>query len=352
MLGLLFISFFFFLSFLILSSGTFEEMSTGDIIALMPLCIGAVFIWGGYQILFELKGGILYLRKFGFQDSCKVLTYAITNAIGKRWRVVTLDDSNISSVGVSMWGRLSWNVGSILLILLLVTFISNNYDWFTGEKIDAALQSVLGDIWKNWEEGGLLLAFFGAIGRLIMSFFAVIVTGIFLGVITLIIFIFTGAMGTLSFFFVGNQISVLRAEFSRKISIIDGTKIESKTKRVFRRARRVLAPRLIVARVGNEIWREVVIRLGNNFSLVIIDVSQSSEHLLWEIRTFKERKNWLLIGLKSKLERLNDTPHEDLSPHERELKELIDGEEVLAYDDPRFLSAMIVFSNALKAKLD
>jgi hypothetical protein len=49
--------------------------------------------------------------------------------------------------------------------------------------------------------------------------------------------------------------------------------------------RRVFAPRLLVLRVAHNIWQPTVARVADGATAALLDVSDPTEHLLWELRT-------------------------------------------------------------------
>jgi hypothetical protein len=54
-------------------------------------------------------------------------------------------------------------------------------------------------------------------------------------------------------------------------------------------SRKIFAPRLVVLRVASEVWQPTVMRLASAGSLTIIDVSDPTENLLWEIQSLTDR---------------------------------------------------------------
>ena len=58
--------------------------------------------------------------------------------------------------------------------------------------------------------------------------------------------------------------------------------------RVARNKRREFAPRLTVARVADPIWKDVVHAFAEDADLVLVDISQPTEALVWEMETLRE----------------------------------------------------------------
>lgn len=44
---------------------------------------------------------VLFLRRFAYSEATRVVTFAASGALGRSWRVVTLDDGAIAPVGVA-----------------------------------------------------------------------------------------------------------------------------------------------------------------------------------------------------------------------------------------------------------
>src|SRR5437868_2044349 len=63
------------------------------IIMLVCLILGRWLLRGRRRL-------VLFLRRFGFVGATEVLTFALANAIGSSWRLITLDDRQVSAVGV------------------------------------------------------------------------------------------------------------------------------------------------------------------------------------------------------------------------------------------------------------
>ena len=103
------------------------------------------------------------------------------------------------------------------------------------------------------------------------------------------------------------------------------------------------------------IWQEVVRKLSRAADAVVVDISEPSENLLWEIETLKEIRtvNCVYVGQLRKVLDLNERRppaqrHEDVDAR---LKKLLENEKVLVYEsEPK--GAMRVFADDLAAYLD
>ena len=64
----------------------------------------------------------------------------------------------------------------------------------------------------------------------------------------------------------------------------NASEIDRAARAIAAESRKIFAPRLVVLRVASEVWRQTVMRLASAGSLTIIDVSEPTENLLWEIQ--------------------------------------------------------------------
>src|SRR4051794_20410994 len=68
----------------------------------------------GRRLVRGHRSSVLFLRRFGFDGSMRVVTYAVANSIGVNWRLVTLDDEEIAPVGVDTTSRVVFGAGERL----------------------------------------------------------------------------------------------------------------------------------------------------------------------------------------------------------------------------------------------
>ena len=77
----------------------------------------AVLLWRlGVVLIRGRRHLALFLRKFGFTQATETLSLAIGSGLGRRWRLVTLDDDDVAPMGVS--GRSRWTVRLARLLLV------------------------------------------------------------------------------------------------------------------------------------------------------------------------------------------------------------------------------------------
>ena len=53
----------------------------------------------GLRLLRGRRRLVLFLRRFGFDDATRAVSFAAAGAIGRSWRLVTLDDDKVRAVG-------------------------------------------------------------------------------------------------------------------------------------------------------------------------------------------------------------------------------------------------------------
>ena len=118
-------------------------------------------------------------------------------------------------------------------------------------------------------------------------------------------------------------------------------------------SRKIFAPRLVVLRVASEVWQQTVMRLASAGSLTIIDVSEPTENLLWEIQALTERfgPRCVFVGQSDRVAGLTGSSETvpPRGPINERLLRLLDGREVLAYMTNR--RGMRRFARALRARL-
>ena len=74
-----------------------------------PVAIAGVK--GGLRLLRRNRTLILFLRRFGHDDAQSAVTFAVLQTIGAFWRVVTLDDAEMTPIGVPAATRGLFRVG-------------------------------------------------------------------------------------------------------------------------------------------------------------------------------------------------------------------------------------------------
>jgi uncharacterized membrane protein len=229
--------------------------------------IAAIAAFGaGVRLFRGRRRLVLFLRRFGFTGATRALSEAVADSLGHDWRLITLDDAEVASIGVHRRSRRAVRIGWLAVLAVvglgLWMFVSIN---------------------SSSTSGGL-----GGI----VAFVLVVLLLVCVGVVVLVASLFL-AVGTRA---------LRRAERSKALAITRPEEVERSARRVKRQATRFFAPRLIVARVTSPLWREVVERLLQVADVVIVDVSELSPNMLWELGVLSEhRRPWVAVGQVERL---------------------------------------------------
>lgn len=311
-------------------------------LALLSLFLGIELMRGRRRL-------VLFLRRFGFDDSSQALTRAVETAVGRRWRVVTLDDARMAPVGVQRTVRrtvrrtLRW--GRWLGCLALVAAFVSACLWALGPGPDALVADVFNrEVERAAGQGtNEIVAWLGAsclagfgIFAVFLIFFVMLVGVAFVGGATLLTW--------------GSNRMAAKAERLKTDEIRDAAQVEAFSRRVTRRSRLLFAPGLVVVRVATSQWRRAVRVLAASAAVILIDVSDPTENLLWEIETLEREVEapWVLVGRRDRLETLARGGDGEVG---RSLARRLDGDQALAYqgEDRR---SMKRFAVALRNRLD
>jgi hypothetical protein len=258
-----------------------------------------------------VRGGrtlVLFLRRFGYDDATSAVTFAVTKTIGRSWRLVTLDDLEIAPVGVPTGTR--W--------LFRTVRIAGTALKGTVDLLLRVFPAAQGGLWlivgldlvrvRIWERAGSAQAWTAVLdpyfqiiattfdGRLpidavgphlpgAFALLAVVLAGIVIGLGTVLAAapLAWAAGAALLFAFTFPADAVHEAELSKTRVIRTPGDIGAAASAVTEKSRRVFGPRLVVLRVASDVWRQTVAQFASRSSVSLIDVSEPTEHLIWEI---------------------------------------------------------------------
>lgn len=291
-------------------------------------------IAGGLNIKRNYRRTVLYLRRFGFADSAKALTYAVSTAIGKRWKLITLDDAKIAPVGLNRSARGLFVIAKWILVALVIAGLAYGANLFYGGGLDRIADGVAQRAPEQPDNPEL-----GVVGNLISKFFTSMIYIIVVGSIAMLGailgYIATALVIPLAFFAWGASRSVKKAEKRKAFLISNETDLEAAKRKLILKQRRVFSPRLVVVKVANEVWQRVVEVFSVSTDVCLIDVSIPTDNLLWEIRTLREQSNkkWIYVGDKEYILKLQKETSGKASVLEDQLREFLLNEEVLVYDE-------------------
>ncbi len=160
-------------------------------------------------------------------------------------------------------------------------------------------------------------------------------------------------LGTVLFFLSSSSDSIREAEGAKRASVISRDGIYHEAREIARRSRKVFGPRLVVLCVASPHWQHAVMELAKVSSLPLIDISDPTPNVLWEVEELITRfgDRCVLIGHSERLQSFAAATAEDstITPATRRLLHLLRGREVLAYTTDR--RGLRRFSNALRKLL-
>lgn len=328
----------------------------------------------GMHLVRRGRSLVLFLRRFGYDDATSAVTYAVTRAIGHAWRIVTLDDAEIVAIGVPTGTR--WIFGAVTLTSSTVMALLN-----AVLRVFPALQLVLWGIVavdlvraRIWEHAADLDAWFAVVtpyfdllfvalkGRLPLEAVAlslhgafaaclVVMTGIVLGLgAALAAAPIAWAVSAIVLFFSSFSADAVReAERGRTREIRSNVDVFQATHAVAQASRKLFGARLVVLRVASSLWQQTVLRLAGLSSVVLIDVSEPTQHLVWEIESLAATHvPCVFIGHHDRVRGLA-AQHEPADEQTRRVARLLEGEEVLAYTTDA--AGMRRFAGALRSLL-
>jgi hypothetical protein len=344
-----------------------------------PIAIGGLRL--GLRLLRRNRTLVLFLRKFGYDDAQSAVTFAVLQTIGASWRVVTLDDAEMAPIGVAAGTRRAFNVGRVVSKNILA------FGHFVGLKtfpvVISAMWAVLAlglvepayelartgvTTWEAWGnaidpyvrivasifDGQPPLAY---VRPTLPGLFAVLamVAAISFGalMVTMAALILALPLSTVLFFLGSSASSVVEAERSKALAVASVAEIQQAALQIARRSRKVFGPRLVVLRVASPVWQDAVTHLAAVSSLPLIDISEPTENVLWELEVLTKRfgDKCVLIGHHTRVAALAALPPAGGGARsvEGRLAALLDGREVLAYTtDPQGLKR---FARALRGLL-
>jgi hypothetical protein len=315
---------------------------------------------------------VLFLRRFGHDEAMSAVTFAVTRTIGSSWRVVTLDDAEIAPVGVGVGARgffgtvriASATLSGTMNVLLRVFPAAQLGLW-----VVVSIDLLRSRIWERANDPNAWLAvldpyftivFTALDGRLPLDAVAPSLHGVFAVMMIVLAGIVlalgaalaaapvawaVGALFLFVFSFPAADVGAAERSKTRNIQSsadVDGTVIQVATA-----SRKVFGPRLVVLRVASHIWQYTVTQFAAVCSMSIVDVSEPTEHLVWEIeRLTQTGARCVFIGHYERVTRLAESASGTTA---RRVADLLESEEILAYTTDR--RGMRRFARALRNTL-
>ena len=350
-----------------------EDVPVGEIflawgistpIAIVGLKVGIRLLRGDREL-------VLFLRRFGYDDATKAVTFAAAKTVGGTWRVVTLDDKEIAPLGVPAGARRLFGAGGRALSVggKLGEPLSKVYALALGAMCAiVGLELLRAPDWRATLEDGTFDPYFDTFGQLVElhvpfdamgwslpGVFAVLATLTALAAAAAVVYLglmmLMFPLAPVLVFLSSSADAMKAADEAKTLEITTETSIPFAARSVAQSSRKVFAPRLVVLRVATPVWQETVKGFAEVSSAPLIDLSDVSKHVLWEIeeltRLFGPR--CLLVGRHDRVGWLADSPAARPGSDEERLLRLLDGHEVLAYTTDR--RGMRRFARALRARL-
>jgi hypothetical protein len=346
----------------------------------VSLCAAIVGIRAGLRLLRRHRTLVLFLRRFGHDEAQSAVTFAVVETIGPSWRVVTLDDAEIVPLGVTDATRRVFDagrfttrhLGAIGLFLGLRLFpVLLIAGWtlvafaVAPVALDFALTGVTSpEPWIAAVEPLMEILVSALDGRLPLHAIELSLPGVFALVVTAATVSFVVMMATMAalllalpfstvlFFLSSSAESVQEAERSKSIAVSSRFEIQQAAHAIAARSRKVFGPRLVVVRAASHVWQDAVRTLAALAPLRLIDISEPTAHVVWEIEELRRLGGpSVLIGHHDRVVRIASPAAGSGTPTsaERRLAQLLEGHEVLAYTtDPRGLRR---FARALRGML-
>jgi hypothetical protein len=329
----------------------------------------------GRRLIRGRRNIVLFLRRFGYDGSMKVVTFAVANTIGVSWRLVTLDDAEIAPVGVDSTSKYLF-AGSERLAALAGAFgkgVLVSFQWTIGGMwaVVAVQAALVARNWRHALQDGTIdpyVAIFASVmerrvpvryfGFSLPGAFAILATAAALSFVGMMI-VFATLLAAIPFFgFVmmatSSAEALRKAEKAKTATIGESADIAEVVRDLSRVGRQTFAPRLVVVRVATAVWHETVSALASVASATIIDVSEPTPNLAWELGELQRiggRERYIFIGDHERIAHWADTDPSTVVPGslESDVIGAIGDHELLAYTTDR--RGMRRFAHALYGML-
>ena len=345
----------------------------------MPVAI--VGVRTGLRLLRRNRTLVLFLRRFGYDDAQSAVNFAVLQTIGSSWRVVTLDDAEMAPIGVAAGPRhlfqaggftskhvlaigqfvglrmfpilttALWAVVALALLPAALEFArtgsTSPQTWVTAIE---PYVKILGSVFEGRPPlDAVTPSLPGVFAVLAMA--AAVSFGMLL--VTMAALLLALPLSAVLFFLSSSADALREAEQSKTVAVTSSDEIDRAAHAIARRSQKVFGPRLVVLRVASQVWQHAVTTLASLSSLPLIDISEPTENVLWEIEELTKHSGdrCVLIGHFDRVSALAGLPRADrpFTAVERRLADLLKGREVLAYTaDPQGLTR---FARALRGLL-
>lgn len=341
-----------------------------------PLAVGGLKY--GLRLVRRHRTLVLFLRRFGDDEAQDAVSFAVLTTIGPSWRVVTLDDAEMKPIGIPPATRRLFRIGEsgAKYVAAAGHFIGLRMFpillWATWGVLAAAVAGPAFEFLitgttspEPWIEGiEPLVPIFssalagdppvGAIAPTLPGVFALLCVLTYFSflamVLTMAVLLLSFPLSTVLFFLADSAKSVREAERAKAVRAMDEREVRAAVRQIAERSRKVLGARLVILHVASAVWRVAVRELAARASVVLIDVSEPTENVLWELQELdRVGAPSVLIGDYEQVAPLAQGELIGRDPLVERLAHVVAGREVLAYTiDPQGLRR---FARALRNRL-
>ena len=329
----------------------------------------------GLRLVRGARTSVLFLRRFGYTDATRAVTFAVTRTVGRTWRLVTLDDEQTAALGIPPAPKWFFTISYGVLQAVLAPFKIFRF-------YPVALAIVVGVIVVDVGGAALRPSPGHTLETAATRYFEILevllsrrlpleavqpslpgVFALFLVVMGWPLVLLPAAatalppwvwLVALAFFvYVGFSIDGVRtADKARTREVKHEADIYQAASAVGEASQHLLAPRLFVLRVDPGIWHQTVSRFARIASVALVDISEPSANLLWEVEEMTLRTNTpcVFIGEYDRVAPLgDDSVRSSAEQSFPQLALLVGDLEVLAYTTDR--AGQRRFARALRGKL-
>jgi hypothetical protein len=275
---------------LAVSSGDVGSPGLEAVASLTAMTVGGLVLWAaGAKLLRGRPQTVLFLRKFGFDEAKDFVSHAAGEALGRRWRLVTLDDLSTQPVGTKRWKR--WLVRIIMIVAVVVAV------WLIYEAVQVLLNPD-DDIIDNAVDSAVEDAenpVAGVFAAIVTAFAMALVVALVTVMAALIVSFLTAVVGAFGMVTFAANRALTRAERDEWTPARSRDELIAFLDRTEKQRSKLFAPRIAVVRVIDALWKEAVSGLADISDAVLIDISQPTESLLWELQMLARRPDIELV---------------------------------------------------------
>lgn len=338
----------------------FSAVTTGDwadwatLLTVACLAGWVFFVAGltiGDRLLRRRRRLVLFLRRFGYTESTRVVSAAAAR-IGRHWRIVTLDDEQVSPIGAPVGARVVRTVDRTATAANRIGAVAKRV-WEiamtiagTGLVLSGGYL-VLNDQRRGPEKLLALVQLGSSPDSLAESLFQLCGYALFIGLVlgAAALVLVVAWLGAIPFMGLYSIIAddVRMAEHAKMVRIRGLPDIAVTRASLRDRGLAPLAARLTVLTVHTPVWQETVIGIAEECAVPLIDVSEPTENVVWEIGVLLRRfgQRCVFVGQYDRVGALY--ARAPLGSPVSRVQTLLAGRQVLAYterDSKRFVKAL------------